>query len=67
MDRDTRILDRNGLTEAAYLQSYDPGRYERPSVAADVSAAALAGCMVMDFKRGRRQPRDTKGIFKKIM
>ena len=37
MDRDTRILDRNGLTEAAYLQSYDPGRYERPSVAADMA------------------------------
>lgn len=37
MDRDTGILDRNGLTEAEYLQSYDPGCYERPSVAADMA------------------------------
>ncbi|RJW41148.1 NUDIX hydrolase [Clostridiales bacterium TF09-2AC] len=37
MDRDTSILDRNGLTEAEYLQSYDPGHYERPSMAADMA------------------------------
>ena len=30
------LRDRNGLTEAEYLSSYEPGDYVRPSVAADM-------------------------------
>lgn len=30
-------LDRNGLTEAEFLETYNPGDYERPSVAADMA------------------------------
>lgn len=30
------LLDRNGLTETEFLQQYQAGNYERPSVAADV-------------------------------
>ena len=30
------LRDRNGLTEAEFLSSYEPGDYVRPSVAADM-------------------------------
>lgn len=37
MSREKYLLDRNGLTEKEFLSSYDPGDYERPSVAADMA------------------------------
>ncbi|MCD8232741.1 MAG: NUDIX hydrolase [Clostridiales bacterium] len=36
------IRDRNGLTEQEFLESYNPGDYERPSLTADIAVFSLS-------------------------
>ncbi len=48
------LLDKNGLTEAAYLANYRPGDYPRPSVTADMAVfrEGAAGWELLLIRRG---------------
>ncbi len=53
------LRDENGKTLAEFLEAYDPGKYERPSVTVDVAlftllrCSGLASLAVLLVKRGR--------------
>ena len=44
------LLDKNGMTEEEFLKSYDPSKYERPSVTVDI--ILFDGTKVLLIKRG---------------
>lgn len=51
------LRDRNGLTEAEFLSSYEPGDYVRPSVAADmVIFTVIINLLLSFFKLILTQP-----------
>ena len=50
MTEETEMLDKNGLTEEEFLASYNPAKYERPSVTVDI--ICIRGGKMLLIRRG---------------